>query len=546
MKNSAKKNHCRSCVCAALFSVMVSFLSSCASDDNEPKDVTLPDVSFTNLTENQGVWNTVPISLSVNDDVGIAAVDVFVDGSLITSFVDGPYETSWDSNTASDGAHSIKAVVTDESGNKTEKQLDIVVKNVLVKIDIASDQLYNENGVVNRGFIFLSDEAGQVIAFTEYANGQHIELKSANFNGETFYLTDVSMDNMNQMPSTSLATFGGIARGEKWAVWSNNGPYAAITSRQHNVSYAGSADLEFSGAIHGSTYEFSTSGSQGTVNETNPIYKADLVKNPGKLYVVRKDNSTTAPVNYGLYSNIEVAKMNDIDLSLVNKDLKQVTITIPNAVSQIQGFVDVLGYPDASSYDEPYTIGTFYSTGYNIDVSYPFEEFPAYYIRSDYAGDNIDYRRGSLNDFSHFIPQHTQSFSFQSDKLTYSASGNFDLIGAIYYTSTQDGNWTMMLPLGSNLTIPLLQVPEQLQDAGAAIPVLSTTPQAYRIFEFDGISDYLGVKTFINNSTHSINELEGDNKIFVDVTLVNETAGSRIKNIVSRRHGGNLQVAQNR
>jgi len=535
MRKLTRKIHLQSFIRVTLFSAMVGFLSSCGPDDNEPKDDTAPDLSFTNLTENQGVWNTVPINLSVNDNTGVATVDVFVDGNIIKSFADAPYETSWDSNTASDGTHTIKAVVTDQSGNTTEKQLNVVVKNVLVNIDIASDQLYNNNGAVDHGYIFLSDETGKVIAFTEYANGQHIELKSPGFNGEIFYLTEVSADNNNSASAVSLATFAGIERGQKWAVWSNDGFYASMSSQQHETTNAGYAQLHFSGASSGELYEFFTAGSHGVVNQNITNYQTALSKSPAKLYVVRKTTNDPTPFNYGLYSNIEAGKTNQIDLSLATHDLKKVTITVPGSANAPQGFVNVTGYPDASNHDEPYKLGSFVQSSNGIDVYYPYDAFASYYVRSDYYTESMYYLRGVYNEFSHVVPQHAVNFSFENNKLTYSASGDFDLIGAVYSMPDQDGEWILMLPSASSLSVPLLEIPEQLQGLRNSIPVLGTTPQAYRIFEFDGITDYQGVKTFISNSTHSINELESNNKIFIDVTLRNESAEGRIRNSISRR-----------
>jgi len=506
----------KSFVFESLLLATFCFLSSCS--DDQPKDVIVPDVMFTNLTANQVVWNTVPINLTVNDNASIATVDLFVDDSIVKSFTTAPYETSWDSNTVSDGTHTIKVVVTDRSGNLTEKQVDIVIKNVLVKIDIARDQIWTVNGIEGHGYIFLSDETGRVIAFKECRNGDHIELKSPGFNGETFYLTEVFTGNLHQ-PLISLTTFAGISRGQKWAVWSNDGPYADVSEQQRFIDHAGSADLKFSGSVDGYYYEFSTTKSQGYASESMSC-QVGLVKNPGKLYVVRKDQNKI-PLTYGLYSDIDITKMNTIDLGLANRDLKKVTIAIPGITNEpLLGSVNVTGYLQANSYDEPYYLGEFSQVVDHFDVYYPYTEFASYYIKSIYHTDNMNYRRGVYNEFSHVIPEHTVNFSFQNNKLTYSGNGRLDVLGAIYNTETGEGNWTIMLPPASNLSIPVIQLPEQLK-ALSYTPALNGRPQRYRVFEFEGINGYEGLKSFIGSSQHSINELEANNKTFIDVTLVN-------------------------
>ena len=154
------------------------WIQSCSKDDEVPQNID-SQITFTNITPAMPVWNNVPISLEVSDDMGIASVEVLVDGVSIGTLTQAPYTVTWDGTNATDGVHTVKAIVTDKSGNKTEKETTVTLQNTLLTVDIAANQL----GGDERGFVFLSDETGNLIASTEYTNSNDIVLKSPTFAG---------------------------------------------------------------------------------------------------------------------------------------------------------------------------------------------------------------------------------------------------------------------------------------------------------------------------------------------------------------------------
>src|SRR5690348_12215741 len=91
---------------------LVTIFNSC-KDNNEPKDTIAPEVSVDNLVNGAAVWNTVSVALSVTDQTDLKAIDFYVDGTLVTTLTQSPFKISWDSNTVSDGAHTVKVVATD-------------------------------------------------------------------------------------------------------------------------------------------------------------------------------------------------------------------------------------------------------------------------------------------------------------------------------------------------------------------------------------------------------------------------------------------------
>jgi glucose/arabinose dehydrogenase len=62
----------------------------------------------------------VSLAATASDDVGVQAVEFFVDGSASLGVdTTAPYLREWDSTTASNGAHTLTAVARDTAGNRT-------------------------------------------------------------------------------------------------------------------------------------------------------------------------------------------------------------------------------------------------------------------------------------------------------------------------------------------------------------------------------------------------------------------------------------------
>jgi glucose/arabinose dehydrogenase/PKD repeat protein len=93
------------------------------SDMNTPlaagsADPSAPTVSITFPANNAQVGGNVTITADAADDVGVAGVQFFVDGSpLGPEDLQAPYAANWDTRTYANGAHTITARARDTSGN---------------------------------------------------------------------------------------------------------------------------------------------------------------------------------------------------------------------------------------------------------------------------------------------------------------------------------------------------------------------------------------------------------------------------------------------
>jgi hypothetical protein len=505
--------------------LLLSFSIFQACDDDEPKDTLAPEVSITNITANMDVWNTVTLDLDASDNSALSQVEMFVDGNLISSDAEEPFEFSWDSNTVADGAHAIKVVATDKSGNATEKAVTVNVLNTLVTFTIGANQLNLDPDWAERGFVFLSDADGKLIASQEYFNGNSITMKSSNFNGEKFYLTEVLREKTGNGDEFRMRmwTFASIERGKNWILLDDRD--------EEDETFAGNATLNLTN--HGNfMYLANSNGGQAYFGEFDPSKSIRLLKSPSLLYIVRlpADNQTQ-PVpepTYNLYSGITLGN-NAINLSAVNKPLTKKIVTFP--ANSYDNYVEVSGYPVANNFTDEYRLALYSSVNTQFPVFYPGTAFASYYTELSYETDKMYYNRGTTStDLALPGIVNDVDFTFTSNKLSYTATGNADMLSTFFFNSTETVYWSVVLPLISTATtIPNFEIPTTLQ--GFNVPVFSL-PSYFTVYDFEGITNYEGMKNYIRTSEKSIDGLYDDGKNYVDINYFGASSpGGRSKTV---------------
>ncbi|HEX8523847.1 MAG TPA: Ig-like domain-containing protein [Tepidisphaeraceae bacterium] len=98
---------------------------------NVTADTSAPTVAITAPSNNATVSNTVTLSASASDDVGVVGVQFLVDGQPAGAEITaGPYTMQWASNSVLNGVHTITAVARDLAGNiKTSAAVNVTVSN---------------------------------------------------------------------------------------------------------------------------------------------------------------------------------------------------------------------------------------------------------------------------------------------------------------------------------------------------------------------------------------------------------------------------------
>ncbi len=77
----------------------------------------------------QGTNGTIGIEASASDDVGVAKVQFLIDGTVVATLSSPPYAMNYDTLLVDDGAHTIAAKATDNSGYVGTATQNIVVNN---------------------------------------------------------------------------------------------------------------------------------------------------------------------------------------------------------------------------------------------------------------------------------------------------------------------------------------------------------------------------------------------------------------------------------
>jgi hypothetical protein len=95
---------------------------------SEPSGIdTPPTVTLTSPPDGATVSGTVSVSAEASDDHGITQVEFLVDGISIGVDTVPPYAVSWDTTSASAGAHTVSAVATDTGAQTAQSSVSVTV-----------------------------------------------------------------------------------------------------------------------------------------------------------------------------------------------------------------------------------------------------------------------------------------------------------------------------------------------------------------------------------------------------------------------------------
>ena len=98
--------------------------------NNIPNDNVPPTISISNPVSGQTVSGTINFTVNVDDNVGIAQVEFFIDGYSLGVVTEEPYSYLWDTNSnigAHGDEHALSAIVIDTAGNTSFSQPILVI-----------------------------------------------------------------------------------------------------------------------------------------------------------------------------------------------------------------------------------------------------------------------------------------------------------------------------------------------------------------------------------------------------------------------------------
>ena len=96
-------------------SILVLSFWSC---EEEP-DTTPPDISIASPVDGAIVSDTITIKTVVADNDGINNVEFYLDGDLLATVSEEPFQTEWNTSESSNGEHTLQCKAVDNSDNET-------------------------------------------------------------------------------------------------------------------------------------------------------------------------------------------------------------------------------------------------------------------------------------------------------------------------------------------------------------------------------------------------------------------------------------------
>jgi hypothetical protein len=148
-------------------------------------DVTAPTVSVSAPAGGATLSGTVNVSASASDNVGVAGVQFTLNGAnLGTEDTTSPYSVSWNTTTASNGSHTLRAVARDANGNTTTSAAVVITVSNSGPPPVGIAALYpGDVGIENHPDVILAERFEDALSsvlgrWTDVLNGTAMSLAS--------------------------------------------------------------------------------------------------------------------------------------------------------------------------------------------------------------------------------------------------------------------------------------------------------------------------------------------------------------------------------
>jgi hypothetical protein len=161
--------------------------------ETEPVETQPPTVALTSPDAGAVVADTVQVSATADDNVGVVGVQFRVDETnLGREVLSPPYTVSWNTLTVANGAHVVQATARDLAGNRASDSVSVTVTNTVLPPPVdhlalayafdetegtsTADASGNDNTGVLHGATFAEGRNGNALAF----DGTSAYLEAAN------------------------------------------------------------------------------------------------------------------------------------------------------------------------------------------------------------------------------------------------------------------------------------------------------------------------------------------------------------------------------
>jgi len=131
-------------------------------------DSSAPSTSVTSPSGGTTVTGLVAIDVAASDNVGVARVDLLVNGVKLGSDTTAPYGFSWDSKAVADGNVNLTAHAYDAAGNSSSHSVTVKVANSVASPD---QPITNDGGESSTGGI---DATAPIASITNPSDGSKV------------------------------------------------------------------------------------------------------------------------------------------------------------------------------------------------------------------------------------------------------------------------------------------------------------------------------------------------------------------------------------
>ncbi|MFA6004252.1 MAG: Ig-like domain-containing protein, partial [Elusimicrobiota bacterium] len=218
-------------------------------------DTTAPAVTFTSPAAGSTVSGVIGLSASASDNVGVVGVQFKLDGANQgAEELIAPYEISWVTTGASNGAHTLSAVARDAAGNTQTATVSVTVSNTVADTTAPTAAITAPaNGATVSGSITISGTAADNVAVSAVAvsvDGGAFSSASGTSNW-IFSLNTASLANGSHSLTARATDSSGNTKTAAISVTVSNAP-AVLTPRASYSFNAGSGStaVDISGNGH--------------------------------------------------------------------------------------------------------------------------------------------------------------------------------------------------------------------------------------------------------------------------------------------------------
>jgi hypothetical protein len=188
---------------------LVPLLFYCKKEDNIP-----PVINSVNIQEGDTLRNNFEIKVDASDNSSVSAIEVYANDSLIIKDTKSPLDFNLNTLSMKDGEYTIKTIVYDAKGNKSESSYKVQIQNVLLTINLGSS--------ISKPFqVVISDEQGNILrSVTLLANGKVKIMPQAAFNNNAINFLTCSTNS----GFTGIFAYIHVKRGSEYEIGT---PYVA-------------------------------------------------------------------------------------------------------------------------------------------------------------------------------------------------------------------------------------------------------------------------------------------------------------------------------